>query len=67
MERALAYVLLVIIGIIGFAPFVVIILISTKARIDVLQVPPSLDLDIDQIVKNYRDVLIHDGRFPATS
>jgi multiple sugar transport system permease protein len=61
IERALAYVLLVVIGIIGFAPFAVILLISTKARIEVLQVPPSLDLDIDQIVKNYRDVLINRG------
>jgi ABC-type glycerol-3-phosphate transport system permease component len=61
LERALAYVLLVIIGIIGFAPFVVIVLISTKARIDVLQVPPSLDFNVDQIVKNYRDVLIQRG------
>ncbi len=61
VERALAYVLLAIIGIVGFAPFVVILLISTKARIDVLQVPPSLDLDIDQIVKNYRDVLVQRG------
>jgi multiple sugar transport system permease protein len=61
VERALAYLLLVIIAIIGFAPFAVILLISTKARIDVLEVPPSLDLDIDQIVKNYRDVLITRG------
>jgi ABC-type glycerol-3-phosphate transport system permease component len=61
MERALAYLLLVIIGIVGFAPFVIIVIISTKARIEVLQVPPSLDFDIDQIVKNYRDVLIQRG------
>jgi multiple sugar transport system permease protein len=61
LERALAYVLLVIICIVGIAPFAVILLISTKARIDVLQVPPSLELDIDQIVTNYRDVLITRG------
>ncbi len=61
LERAFAYLLLVLIAIIGFAPFVVIVLLSTKARIEILQVPPSLDLDIDQIVTNYRDVLINRG------
>ena len=58
LERALAYLLLVVVAIIGFAPFVVIVLLSTKARIEILQVPPTLDFDIDQIVKNYRDVLV---------
>ncbi|MBX3030492.1 MAG: carbohydrate ABC transporter permease [Chloroflexi bacterium] len=61
IERAFAYLLLVLIGIIGFAPFVVILLLSTKARIEILQVPPTLDFDIDQIVSNYRNVLIDRG------
>lgn len=61
LERALAYLLLVVIGIVGFTPFVIIVLLSTKARIEILQVPPSLDLDIDQIVTNYRDVLVNRG------
>ena len=57
----LAYVLLVVIAIIGFAPFVIIVIYSTKSRIEILQVPPTLDFDIDQIVKNYRDVLVTRG------
>lgn len=61
IERAFAYLLLVLIGIIGFAPFVVILLLSTKARIEILQVPPTLDFDLDQIVSNYRNVLIDRG------
>lgn len=61
LERGLAYLLLLLVAVIGFAPFVVIVLLSTKARIEILQVPPSLDLDIDQIVTNYRDVLINRG------
>jgi multiple sugar transport system permease protein len=61
LERALAYVLLVIIAIVGLAPFVIIVILSTKARIDILTVPPALDFDIDQIVKNYRDVLVTRG------
>jgi multiple sugar transport system permease protein len=59
--RALAYVLLVIVAVIGFAPFVLIVLYSTKSRIEILQVPPTLDFDIDQIVANYRDVLVTRG------
>ena len=58
MQRSLAYLLLVVIAIIGFAPFVLIVIYSTKSRIEILQVPPTLDFDIDQIVTNYRDVLV---------
>jgi multiple sugar transport system permease protein len=61
LQRVLAYLVLGIVAVIGFAPFVVIVLLSTKARIDILQVPPSLELDLDQIVCNYRDVLITRG------
>jgi len=60
-ERALAYALLVVVAIIGFAPFVIIVLLSTKARIDILQVPPTLDFDMEQIVANYSDVLFRRG------
>jgi multiple sugar transport system permease protein len=60
--RALAYLLLVVVAIIGFAPFVVIVLLSTKSDIQILtQVPPSLQIDLDQVVKNYGDVLVRRG------
>jgi multiple sugar transport system permease protein len=61
LERAVAYLTLLVVAVIGFAPFVIIVLLSTKARIEILEVPPTLDLDIDQIVKNYRDVLVTKG------
>lgn len=61
VERALAYLLLLVIAIVGLAPFVIIVILSTKARIEILQVPPTLDFDWDQIVKNYRDVLVTKG------
>jgi len=61
LERGCAYLVLLAIAIIGFAPFVIIALLSTKARIDILTVPPALDFDLDQIVKNYRDVLVTKG------
>jgi multiple sugar transport system permease protein len=60
--RVAAYALLVVVAAIGFVPFVVLVLLSTKSDIQILtQVPPSLQLDIDQIVKNYRDVLVTKG------
>lgn len=61
LERAVAYVVLVLIGIIGFAPFVILAIISFKTRIEVLEVPPSLDIDVAQIVKNYEDVIFDRG------
>jgi multiple sugar transport system permease protein len=60
-ERAAAYALLVAIGIVGFAPFVILAIISFKTRIQVLEVPPSLDIKLDQIVKNYEDVIVDRG------
>ncbi len=61
LERIAAYALLIVIGIVGFAPFVLLAIISFKTRIQVLEVPPSLDLDLGQIFKNYEDVIIDRG------
>lgn len=65
VQRALAYLLLLIVAIIGFAPFVLIVIYSTKSRIEILQVPPTLEFDWDQIVTNYEDVLIQRGFIEA--
>jgi multiple sugar transport system permease protein len=59
--RVAAYILLFAILIIGLAPFVMIFIYSTKSRIEILMVPPTLDFDIDQIVKNYNEVLFTRG------
>lgn len=61
IERTLAYVLLVVIAIIGFAPFAVLAIISFKTRIQVLEVPPTLALDVDVIVRNYTGVIFDRG------
>ena len=63
--KTAAYLLLIVIAIVAFAPFVLIVIYSTKSRIEILQVPPTLDFDIDQIVKNYRDVLVTRGFIDA--
>ena len=61
LERALAYVVLVAIAIVGFAPFIILVIISFKTRIGVLDVPPTLDFDPKVIVKNYSDVIFDRG------
>jgi multiple sugar transport system permease protein len=60
-QRALAYVLLVAILILALAPFVIIVILSTKSRIEILTVPPTLEFDLDQIAENYSDVLFQRG------
>jgi len=43
--RIASYVLLVLIGLIGIAPFVYLLVLSFKSRLDVLTVPPDLHFD----------------------
>jgi multiple sugar transport system permease protein len=61
LERAVAYLLLVAIAVAGFAPFVILAIISFKTRIQVLEVPPSLNFKIETILKNYEDVIFDRG------
>lgn len=56
-ERTLAYLVMVIIAIVGIAPFVVLFLISTRTRLEVLQVPPPLSFDLETFVANYEGVI----------
>lgn len=60
-ERVLAYVVMLLIALIGVAPFVVLFLISTKTRLGVLDVPPSLTFDFETFLANYQQVIF--GRF----
>lgn len=61
VERTLAYLVLAVIALAGFAPFAVLAIISFKTRIEVLEVPPSLAFDIDTIVRNYTNVILDRG------
>ena len=42
LGRIFSYLVLILLGLIGIAPFVFLLIISFKSRIDVLEVPPSL-------------------------
>ena len=61
-ERAVAYVVLVALGVFGVAPFVYMVILSFKRRIDILvQVPPSLSFQWKTIASSYREVLYSQG------
>ena len=59
LGRIVSYLVLILLGLIGIAPFVFLLIISFKSRIDVLEVPPSLHFDWAQIKANYGSA-IHD-------
>lgn len=60
--RVVAYLTLIALGIIGAAPFLYLAVLSSKKRIEILgQVPPSLNFNWTQIVKNYSEVLFSQG------
>jgi multiple sugar transport system permease protein len=60
--RIVAYLFLIFLGIVGAAPFLYLAVLSTKRRIEILaQVPPTLDFNWAQIVKNYNEVLHGQG------
>jgi len=61
-ERVVAYVVLVALGIVGIAPFVYMLILSFKRRIDILaQVPPTLSFQWKTIASSYREVLYSQG------
>jgi multiple sugar transport system permease protein len=61
LERVAAYLLLIVIAVVGLAPFVILAIISFKTRIQVLEVPPSLNFKAETIIKNYNDVIVDRG------
>jgi multiple sugar transport system permease protein len=56
-RRALSYAVLVLIGLAGLAPFAFLLVLSFKSRLQIFDVPPSLDFDWATIKANYRAVV----------
>jgi len=62
LGRAFAYLVLIMLGVMGLAPFVYLAILSTKKRIEILaQVPPRLSFDWSTIGRNYKEVLFSQG------
>lgn len=65
--RVVAYIALVVIGLIGLAPFIYLAVLSTKKRIEITaQVPPTLNFNWAQISRNYTEVLFGQGMLGFT-
>jgi len=65
--RVAAYLFLIVLGIVGAAPFLYLAVLSTKKRIEILaQVPPTLNFSWAQAAKNYNEVLFSQGMLSFT-
>jgi multiple sugar transport system permease protein len=62
LGRVVSYLVLILIGLVGIAPFAYLLVLSFKARIDILDVPPSLHFDWAQIKENY-GIVIHEKQY----
>lgn len=60
--RVASYLVLVLIAVIGIAPFAFLVVLSFKSRLEILDVPPSRHFDWAQIKENY-NVVIHERGF----
>ena len=59
--RAVSYTVMILIGLVAAAPFVYLLILSFKSRIDVLTVPPTLSFQWAQIKSNYGNVIHEQG------
>ena len=59
--RAVSYAVMILIGLVAAAPFVYLLILSFKSRIDVLTVPPKLSFQWAQIKSNYGNVIHEQG------
>jgi multiple sugar transport system permease protein len=60
--RVFAYFILISLAMVGLAPFVYLVILSTKRRIEILaQVPPRLEFEWGTIAATYREVLLSRG------
>ncbi len=60
--RTLAYLVLILLGVIGAAPFLYLLVLSMKRRIEILaQVPPHLNFEWRVISSTYHEVMMSQG------
>jgi ABC-type glycerol-3-phosphate transport system permease component len=65
--RAIAYLVLIALGIVGIAPFVYLAILSCKRRIEILaQVPPNLHFEWATITRTYTEVMFGQGMLSFT-
>jgi len=60
--RSIAYIVLLLIGLVGIAPFLYLLVLSFKRRIDIIsEVPPTLHFDWAAIQANYNEIINYQG------
>ena len=65
--RVIAYLVLIALGVVGAAPFIYLLVLSSKRRIEILtQVPPHLTFDWATITRTYNEVLYAQGMLAFT-
>ena len=62
LGRVVSYLVLLLIALVGLAPFAFLVVLSFKSRLEILDVPPSRHFDWAQIKENY-NVVIHERGF----
>lgn len=62
LGRIVSYIVLVLIAVVGLAPFAFLVVLSFKSRLEILDVPPSRHFDWEQIKENY-NVVVHERGF----
>jgi multiple sugar transport system permease protein len=60
--RVVSYLVLILIGLVGIAPFVFLLVLSFKSQLEILDVPPSLHFHWKTITANYGFV-IHEEQY----
>lgn len=65
--KAFAYLVLVALGVVGVAPFLYMLVLSSKRRIEIVtQVPPRLTFDWKTISRTYHEVMFRQGMLEFT-
>jgi multiple sugar transport system permease protein len=66
LKKCVSYLTLIIIALVGIFPIAYLFLLSTKRRIDIGDVPPSLTIEWEVVVENYKEVLIDRSYITST-
>jgi len=65
-KRFISYTTLIMIALVGVFPIAYLFLLSTKRRIDIGDVPPSLKIEWTVVVENYKEVLFERSYISST-
>jgi multiple sugar transport system permease protein len=65
-KKTVSYLTLIVIALVGIFPIAYLFLLSTKRRIDIGDVPPSLKIEWEVVVENYKEVLFERSYISST-